>query len=125
MAARAKQVGVDVIIAQGIEAGGHVAGFHHGAFASHCGCGRTGALVLGAGGIGDARGVADALCLGADDVVIGTRFLALVRVAEGRPLTRALKMPVRDYLGSVLPGLSNFPINRIAELTPAAWTTRN
>jgi len=30
----------------------------------------------------------------------------------------------RDYLGSVLPGLANFPINRIAELTPAAWAAR-
>jgi len=28
-----------------------------------------------------------------------------------------LKIPIRDYLGSILPGLANFPINRIAELT--------
>jgi len=33
-----------------------------------------------------------------------------------------LKIPVRDQLGSVLPGLSDFPINRIAEITPSAWT---
>jgi len=33
-------------------------------------------LVLAAGGIADARGVAAALCLGADGVVMGTRFLA-------------------------------------------------
>jgi hypothetical protein len=31
----------------------------------------------------------------------------------------------RNYLGSVLPGLSVFPANRIPELTPAAWATRN
>jgi len=37
---------------------------------------------------------------------------------------RRLKIPVRDYLGSVLPGLGDFPISRIAELTPAAWATR-
>jgi transposase len=36
-----------------------------------------------------------------------------------------LKIPVRDYLCSMLPGLANFPINRIAELTPAAWFARN
>jgi hypothetical protein len=29
-----------------------------------------------------------------------------------------LSIPVRDYLGSVLPGLADFPINRVAELTP-------
>jgi hypothetical protein len=33
---------------------------------------------------------------------------------------RRLKIPIRDYLGSILPSLANFPINRIAELTPAA-----
>jgi enoyl-[acyl-carrier protein] reductase II len=33
-------------------------------------------LVLAAGGIADARGLAAALCLGADGVVMGTRFLA-------------------------------------------------
>jgi len=31
---------------------------------------------------------------------------------------RRLKIPVRDYLGSVLPGLRDFPVGRIAELTP-------
>jgi len=31
--------------------------------------------------------------------------------------------PVRDYLGSILPGLANFPASRIAEVTPTAWAT--
>ena len=35
-------------------------------------------------------------------------------------MTLTLKIPVRDYLGLVLPGLGDFPISRIAELTPAA-----
>jgi len=38
---------------------------------------------------------------------------------------RRLKIPVRDYLCSILPGLAEFPINRISELTPASWLTRN
>jgi hypothetical protein len=33
-------------------------------------------------------------------------------------------LPVRDYLGSVLPGLADFPINRVAELTPTAWAVQ-
>jgi hypothetical protein len=52
----------------------------------------------------------------------GPRVAAIVSVVE---TCRRLKIPIRDYLGSILPGLANFPINRIAELTPAAWLARN
>lgn len=39
----------------------------------------------------------------------------------GVSLPRILKIPVRDYLGSILPALANFPVNRIRELAPAVW----
>src|SRR5580693_7635509 len=47
----------------------------------------------------------------------GPRVAAIISVVE---TCRRLKIPVRDYLGSVLPGLGDFPISRIAELTPSA-----
>jgi len=76
-AKRAQSAGVDFIIAQGVEAGGHVAG-------------TVGTMVLvprvadsvaptpvvAAGGIADGRGLAAALALGAEGVVLGTRLLA-------------------------------------------------
>ena len=52
----------------------------------------------------------------------GPRVAAII---SGVETCRRLKISVRDYLGSVLPGLGDFPISRIAELTPAAWATRN
>jgi hypothetical protein len=52
----------------------------------------------------------------------GPRVAAIVSVIE---TCRRLKIPIRDYLCSILPGLANFPINRIAELTPSAWLARN
>ena len=58
--------------------------------------------------------------IGSEDA--GPRVAAIVSVVE---TCRRLKISVRDYLGSVLPGLSDFPINRIAELTPSAWATQN
>jgi NAD(P)H-dependent flavin oxidoreductase YrpB (nitropropane dioxygenase family) len=75
-ARRAVGCGVDVIVAQGWEAGGHV-------------WGRVATLplvpavvdavapvpVIAAGGIGDARGVAAVLALGAQAAWLGTRFL--------------------------------------------------
>ena len=46
------------------------------------------AFVLAAGGIADARGLAAALCLGADGVVMGTRFLATFE-ANAHPIYKA------------------------------------
>jgi transposase len=48
----------------------------------------------------------------------GPKVAAILSVVE---TCRRLTLPVRDYLGAVLPGLANFPIRRIAELTPSAW----
>jgi hypothetical protein len=31
------------------------------------------------------------------------------------------RLPVRDYLAAILPGLADFPIQRLPELTPAAY----
>jgi nitronate monooxygenase len=82
-ARRAVASGVDVIVAQGLEAGGHV-------------WGTVGTLalvpavvdavapvpVIASGGIGDARGVAAVLALGAQAAWLGTRFL----LAEEMPI---------------------------------------
>jgi NAD(P)H-dependent flavin oxidoreductase YrpB (nitropropane dioxygenase family) len=76
-AVRAAEAGVDGVIAQGVEAGGHVRG-------------TTGLSVLvpaivdaiapvaviASGGIADGRGLAAALVLGAQAVSLGTRFVA-------------------------------------------------
>jgi len=51
----------------------------------------------------------------------GPRVAAILSIVE---TCRRLGLPVRDYLSSVLPGLANFPIQRVAELTPRAWATR-
>jgi nitronate monooxygenase len=88
-AVRAKQAGVDVIIAQGSEAGGHVAGQVSTMVLLPRIVDAVGpALVLAAGGIADARGLAAALCLGADGVVMGTRFLATPE-ANAHPVYKA------------------------------------
>jgi len=50
------------------------------------------------------------------------RVAAIISLVES---CSRLNIPIRDYLGSVLPGLANRPISRIGELTPAAWANRN
>ncbi|MCF3592695.1 nitronate monooxygenase [Rhodobacteraceae bacterium LMO-12] len=76
-AARAAQTaGSDVIIAQGIEAGGHVHG-RSGAFALAADIlSSTDLLVVVSGGIADGAGLAAALAMGAQGVHVGTAFLA-------------------------------------------------
>src|SRR5439155_1029392 len=81
-ARRAVDAGVDAVIAQGAEAGGHVAG----GVATMVLVPRVvdaiaPVPVIAAGGIGDARGVVAALSLGAAGVALGTRFLATAEAA--------------------------------------------
>jgi NAD(P)H-dependent flavin oxidoreductase YrpB (nitropropane dioxygenase family) len=76
-AQRATAAGVDVIIAQGSEAGGHVAGeVSTLALVPRVVDAVAPRPVAAAGGIGDARGVVAVLALGAEAAVLGTRFLA-------------------------------------------------
>jgi len=81
-ARRAVEDGIDLVVAQGEEAGGH----------SYGGLPTTvlvplvvdavaPSLVLAAGGISDGRGLAAALMLGADGAWIGTRFVATAESA--------------------------------------------
>jgi Dioxygenases related to 2-nitropropane dioxygenase len=68
--------GADVIIAQGTEGGGHVGWMATMALAPMVVDAVAPVPVLVAGGIADGRGLAAALALGADGVLLGTRFLA-------------------------------------------------
>ncbi len=82
-ARRAAGCGVDIVVAQGWEAGGHVWG---GVATLPLVPAVVDAVapvpVIAAGGIGDARGVAAVLALGAQAALLGTRFL----LAEEMPI---------------------------------------
>src|SRR5262245_13363061 len=112
-AVRAEAAGADVVAAQGTEAGGHT--------------GEIGTLalvpqvvdavkipVVAAGGIVDGRGVVAALALGAQGVVIGTRFIATPEATAARQYREALvradqdeTVRTRAYSGKPLRALKN------------------
>ncbi len=49
----------------------------------------------------------------------GPKVAAILSVVES---CRRLKLPLRDYLASVLPGLADLPVQQVKRLTPAAWS---
>jgi nitronate monooxygenase len=94
-----EQVGVDVVVAQGAEAGGH-----RGTFIGSFEDGLVGlvalvpqvvqavsAPVVASGGIIDGRGIAAVLALGAEGVQLGTAFLFCPESGASAPWRRALR----------------------------------
>ena len=75
-ARRAIDVGADVVVAQGTEAGGHGGGRATLPFVPLVADLAGSVPVLAAGGIADGRGLAASLALGATGALIGTRFQA-------------------------------------------------
>ena len=75
-AERAAKAGADVIIAQGTEGGGHVGWMASMPLIPMVVDAVQPVPVLAAGGFADGRGLVAALSLGADGILLGTRFLA-------------------------------------------------
>ncbi len=83
-AERALAAGADVIVAQGGEAGGHGGWVSTMVIVPEVVDVAGDTPVVAAGGIADGRGVAAALALGAQGVLVGTRFLASEEMGVAR-----------------------------------------
>lgn len=92
--------GVDAIIAQGSDAGGHRSSWRKPPSAQHAAVGTMSLVpdvvqavdvpVVAAGGITGGRGIIAALALGADGVMVGTRFIATPEARAGDFYKQAL-----------------------------------
>ena len=113
-ARRVRDGGVDVVVAQGTEAGGHTGRIGTMALVPQVVDAVAPVPVVAAGGIADGRGLAAAIALGADGVWCGTAFLATPEaaldeelkqrvVAAGEEDTRITKL----YSGKTMRNINN------------------
>ncbi|NGQ95971.1 nitronate monooxygenase [Brevibacillus sp. SYP-B805] len=114
-----QEAGVDAIVAQGGEAGGHRGTFHVGDQGDGACIGTlplvallTEALpdmpIIAAGGIMDGRGMIAALALGADAVQLGTRFLAC-KESSAHPAYKARLLAARETDTAITRAFSGRP----------------
>jgi NAD(P)H-dependent flavin oxidoreductase YrpB (nitropropane dioxygenase family) len=91
----AARAGVDIIVAQGTEGGGHIGLIGTMPLVPMVVSAVAPIPVLAAGGVADGRGLAAALALGADGVLLGTRFLA----TDESPIAKGFKQAILDSDG--------------------------
>jgi nitronate monooxygenase/enoyl-[acyl-carrier protein] reductase II len=115
-AVRAAEAGADVIVAQGNEGGGHIGELASTVIVRQVVRAVAPVPVLAAGGFVDGAGLAAALALGADGVLLGTRFLA----TDEAPVERAYKDAIvaSDGTDTVMTTLSDSLSGRD---WPGAW----
>jgi hypothetical protein len=51
----------------------------------------------------------------------GPNVAAILSIVE---TCRRLKVPIREYLAAIMPGLADVSVQRLTEFTPAAWAAR-
>ena len=91
----AARAGADIIVAQGTEGGGHIGLMGTMPLVPMVVSAVAPIPVLAAGGVADGRGLAAALALGADGVLLGTRFLA----TDESPIAKGFKQAILDSDG--------------------------
>ncbi len=94
LAKRMEREGVDAVIAEGLESGGHIGEIATMALVPQV-VDAVSIPVIAAGGIGDARGFLAALFLGAEGVQMGTRF-ALSKECQVHPNWKNMYIKAKD-----------------------------
>ena len=112
LAKRLERVGIDAIIAEGMESGGHVGEVTTMALVPLV-ADAVSVPVIAAGGIGDARGVVAALALGAQGVQMGTVFAASTE-CTAHPNYKAAIIKAKERATVVTGAITGHPVRVIA-----------
>ncbi len=117
----AADAGCDVVVVQGVEAGGHIRGYSPLRPLLESVLGQLDLPVLAAGGIGDAQAFAVALDLGAAGVRAGTRFVATTE-SGAHP---AYKQAVAEAAADSTEITGEFPVCPLCATAPRARVLRS
>jgi len=133
-AVQAQQSGVDALVVQGFEAGGHRGYFTDGPDADDLGllvairliAGSVGLPLVAAGGIADGQSVAAVLCAGAVAAQVGSAFMLAPEAATSAPHRAALAAPgstrlTRAFSGRQARGIVNRFMREHGDDAPAAY----
>ena len=108
LAVKAVEAGADIVVAQGTEAGGHVGWMASLPLVPMMVQAVAPLPVLVAGGIADGNGLAAALALGAEGVLVGTRFMATPEAPIHANMKEAIiKSDGHDTLLTEIPDIAN------------------
>jgi len=122
IAKRMEKIGADAVVAEGMEAGGHIGKLTTMSLLPQV-VDAVDIPVIGAGGIGDGRGMAAAFMLGAQGVQIGTRFLVAKECIAHQNYKNAV-LDAKDIDSTITGQITGHPVrvlrNKLTRLYDAA-----
>ena len=130
LAKRMEKLGADAVVAEGMEAGGHIGKLTTMALVRQV-ADAVSIPVIGAGGVADGRGMAAVLMLGAEAVQVGTRF-AVAKESNAHQNFKDKILKAKDIdtvisasvVGHPVRAIKNKLASAITKLKKISWLVR-
>ena len=120
LAKRMEKLGVDAVIAEGMEAGGHIGKLTTMTLVRQV-VDAVNIPVIGAGGIADGRGAAAVFMLGAEAVQVGTRFVVATE-SNAHPAFKEKVLKAKDIDTVVSASVVGHPVRAIKNKLSSAYS---
>ena len=120
LAKRMEKLGVDAVIAEGMEAGGHIGKLTTMTLVRQV-VDAVNIPVIGAGGIADGRGAAAVFMLGAEAVQVGTRFVVATE-SNAHPAFKEKVLKAKDIDTVVSASVVGHPVRAIKNKLSTAYS---
>ena len=120
LAKRMEKLGADAVIAEGMEAGGHIGKLTTMTLVRQV-VDAVNIPVIGAGGVADGHGMAAVFMLGAEAVQVGTRFV-VAKESNAHPNFKAKILKAKDIDTVVTASIVGHPVRTLKNKLSSAYT---